>query len=233
MLQALGQNQVHKVAIIDDDEDWREQLCWLVEEGGYEPVTLAGPYGNDIDRLVDEAAQSADFVLCDYNLAARGLAQFKGAVVVERLFQRQKPTALITSFRAEATELIYKRQLIPKVIDRDEFSPENISTLFTACQMEFQNNPPAERRRHKAMIHVEEIIEKGANTAEVIAILPAWNLMRAVSFPLDLIDEPVRSAVEKGSWLIANVNIGAHEEEDLFYFGFQMAPEPDVEDGLT
>lgn len=233
MLQVANQQQIHRVAIIDDDDDWRDQLCWLVEDGGYEPICLTGPYGNDLNRLVDEAAKAADLVLCDYNLAPSGLAQFKGALVVEELYRRRKPSALVTSFRTEATELIYKRRSIPKIIDRDQFAPEGILPLFEGCLMEFANNPPSERRAHRTLIHVAEIKDEGTTSAKVIAFLPAWNSERAVSFPLDLVDAPVRSLVRKGGWLLAYVNIGASIEEDLFYLDFQIAPELDDNDGLA
>ncbi len=54
-----------------------------------------------------------------------------------------------------------------------------------------------------------------------------WNATQEVGFPLDLVPKELQVAVQPGNMLIAEVNIEAARQEDLFFDKFEL-PNPNV-----
>jgi hypothetical protein len=60
-------------------------------------------------------------------------------------------------------------------------------------------------------------------TFKIIKVMMSqWNSSQEVGFPLDLIPTRLRSFVRPGNLLIAQVNIEAARQEDLFFDEFEL-----------
>jgi len=65
--------------------------------------------------------------------------------------------------------------------------------------------------------------------------VPSWNPHRAVRFPASLIPENLRDLLKPNITirLFAHVNTSAEKSDDLYFEKFELAPEPDEDDGLA
>ena len=61
----------------------------------------------------------------------------------------------------------------------------------------------------------------------------SWNPYRAVRFPISLIPSDLHGKLAPDVALFAHVNIGAEKSDDLYFREFELAPEPDDDDGLA
>ena len=73
--------------------------------------------------------------------------------------------------------------------------------------------------------------ESGEQVVDVI--VPGWNPWRAVRLPVSLIPDDLHSKVEPEAAFFAKVNIGTEKAEDLYFKEFELAEEPDPDDGLA
>ncbi len=213
------------VTVVDDDELMREDLAYWLEQGGFEPRPLNGPYGRDLDRLVEDAAKGADFVLCDNRLATHGFLEYPGTEVVARLNARRKPTVLVTQYAGPDAARI-KRFLpqMPIIISRAELDTVDFRSAFEACEQELNGSPPPQRKAYRTIVQIDSVGDSEPGT--VVAFVPSWKLEDAVTFPLSLFPKELRGAVLPGVSFFAEVNINAESASDLFYQHFEIAPEP-------
>jgi hypothetical protein len=58
-------------------------------------------------------------------------------------------------------------------------------------------------------------------------MMSQWDSKQEVGFPLDLVPKKLQAAVKPGKLLIAEVNIEAERQEDLFFDKFEL-PDADV-----
>jgi hypothetical protein len=88
------------------------------------------------------------------------------------------------------------------------------------------------RKAYKSLIRVTDLGDEAQATV-LDVIIPSWNPRRAVRFPLSLIPLELQSSIQRGTRLFAAVNIGADDSQDLYFDTFELAPEPDPDDGLA
>lgn len=80
---------------------------------------------------------------------------------------------------------------------------------------------------HRNLVRVVDVSEE-SNEKVVDVIIPGWNPNRVVQLPLSLICEWISNfEPEIGTRLIANVNSGAENPEDLYFTDFEVAPKPE------
>ena len=72
-----------------------------------------------------------------------------------------------------------------------------------------------------------------SNEQVVDAIIPSWNPRWAVRFPVSLIPSGFHDILAPDVAFFAQVNIGAERSDDLYFREFELAPEPDDDDGLA
>jgi hypothetical protein len=63
--------------------------------------------------------------------------------------------------------------------------------------------------------------------------VPQWNPLKAVRFPSSLLGDFESDDLKSDTLFIANVNIGARSADELFFDNFELAPEPDDDNGLA
>ncbi len=70
-------------------------------------------------------------------------------------------------------------------------------------------------------------IEPRGDTKIVKVMMAQWNATQEVGFPLTLVPKKFHAGVKPGKLLIAEVNIEAARQEDLFFDNFEL-PDADV-----
>jgi CheY-like chemotaxis protein len=177
-------------------------------------VAIEGRFGSDIDRLISEIEeQKPDFVICDHRLAPKQLASFTGLEVVERLIQRQLPAMLLTTYQdPERIALRMARQRVPVIRGRDAFKIEDVSSLHDVVRREIAHEPVLSRVPHRVLLRVAAV-----RPEEVDVVVPSWRPDHAVVLPKQLMPNDIAKDVRAGDYVVGNVNIGAADEDDLYF----------------
>ncbi|MXX80263.1 MAG: hypothetical protein F4Y69_04405 [Chloroflexi bacterium] len=226
------------VAVIDDEQLNADTTAGVVSDASLKPVVIsrdAGQFPSVSDLL--EMVQSArcEAVICDHRLSTKGLAQFTGAQFVSQLYQQHIPAVLLSTFAAiDKDDSIRRyRSEIPLVMARSELAPESLIKGLEYCRDELEGHVAPERQPWRTLVRIVDVLHD-VNQGVVDAVLHNWNPNSAVRFPLEVVDNPeVASALQadfSGELRVfARVNIGCRDESELFFGGFEVAPEPDVE----
>jgi hypothetical protein len=228
------------VAIVNDDASYRDIWSLQVVEAGYQPYVVEPPKGRSftsLPQLLKEVEHNARFAVIDHRLASRNFAQFTGAAAAAALYDRHKTApVLVTTFEqidADTTIRLY-RSKVPVLVSAADFGiSDSIDRWFAASAEEtLDRRLPPERRPWRTIVQVEAISnEAGKNVVD--AIVPGWNPDIRVRFPVELVRSSLRRYAKTGVAFFAMVNTGAYRQEDLFFTDFELAPEADVEDGLS
>jgi hypothetical protein len=228
------------VAIVNDDETYQDSWRLQIAEAGYEPYIVRRPSNGpfrSIEELAEEVERHAAFAVFDHRLAPKDLAHFTGAATIAALYDRGRTASLlVTTWEdqdANTTIRLYRRK-VPVLMSAQDFDdPEVIRESFAASAREVRGGEiPMARRSWRTAVQVEDR-RTDSNITVVDAVVPGWNPERKVTFPLSLIQTPLRDRAVAGQLFFALVNTGAARMEDLFFSDFELAPEPDPNDGLA
>ncbi len=224
---------IETIAVIDDDKDAAETACWAIEAAGYKPTIITGSY-NDVIKLANVVRQKAQGALCDHRLAPYGLANFVGASLVAKLYDFGFPAILHTQYSDIDRDVSIRkwRQKIPILLSRDELNGEAISEGIRVCSAELHGEVSSLRKPYRTLIQILGITNESGQKV-VDTIVPSWNPSRAVRFPISLIPNKLHARLTIGMWLFTYVNIGALDTADLYFDQFELAPEPNNDDGLA
>ncbi|MXP27670.1 hypothetical protein GRI58_02390 [Porphyrobacter algicida] len=221
MLEAMelaGVEPPPSVTIIDDDPEDREDLMDLLRDHGIEPRPVNDRYGQDIDRLVaDILAIGSSFVICDYRLQPKNFASFSGSKVVRRLGMSKQPAMLLTMYQSNnRLELRQERADMPVVVSRRDFEVERLGDYAEICRREFSDNPIDQRRPHRSLIAIRDIRNNHGPT-ELDVVIPNWRPDESIILPELCLAPGVTTGLEVGDYLLGDVNVGAEDEDDLFF----------------
>uniref|UniRef100_B8HQF4 Uncharacterized protein n=1 Tax=Cyanothece sp. (strain PCC 7425 / ATCC 29141) TaxID=395961 RepID=B8HQF4_CYAP4 len=232
MTASLGDR--NKIVIIDDEEDFAVTAAWEVEDAGYEPFLIVEGTFNDIDDLVLQIPQDTYGVLCDHRLGKSGLANFYGSDLVATLYDQRIPALLGTQFYDMDSDVSIRkhRHKIPVLLNKDKIDSSSIKAGMEICLLEFDGNVASDRKPYRNIVRLVDVNqESGEDVVDVI--IPGWNPYKAVRLPLALICEWLLEFQPKiGARLIASVNTGAENPEDLYFTNFEIATEPEGIDGI-
>ncbi len=223
-----------RIAIIDDDARGRKVTGEQVQDMGALPVLFESPFENKTaSDVAAEIVAKTDAAICDHRLRRGGYALFDGAELVAQLTERGFPAVLLTVFvDMDADSSIRRwRHKVPVLLDRDEADESAFGSAIDYCRREIAGDPHPSRRSRRTFVRVLETRTEDGEPV-VDAIVPDWNSQKAVRFPLSLVPESLRTQIAENALLTAMVNIGASGSNALFFEDFQLAPEPDEEDGL-
>lgn len=225
----------NKIVIIDDEKSFAETVAWEVEDAGYEPILIVEGFFNDIDDLVLQIPKDTYGVLCDHRLGKSGLANFYGSDLVAALYDQKIPALLGTQFYDMDSDVSIRkcRHKIPVLLKKDKVDSSSIKAGMEICLLEFDGNVASDRKPYRNIVRlVDANQESGEEVLDVI--ISGWNPHKAVRLPLSLIHEWILEFQPKiGTRLIANVNTGAENPEDLYFTNFEIAPEPEEIDGIS
>jgi serine/threonine protein kinase len=91
---------------------------------------------------------------------------------------------------------------------------------------------PADEKPHRTLVRITGLTDASGEKM-VEAVVPSWCVKEVVHFPVSLIPEHIHDKLKVGLRLFANVNIGAENTDKLTFDDFEIAPEPDPQDGLS
>ncbi len=95
-----------------------------------------------------------------------------------------------------------------------------------------QVKPSPAKRLHTSIIRIEKIRSEGSNKM-IDAIIVNWDPHQTVSIPMSLVPVNLHERLSQDIRLLAKVNVGARNAEDLIFEDIKLAPEPKAYDGLT
>ncbi|MFB2920256.1 MULTISPECIES: hypothetical protein [Aerosakkonema] len=222
------------IAIVDDDTSQSKATAWEIEDAGYQPFLLdKGPF-HSVDELVSLIRENAQGAVCDHRLSNFGFASFYGAELVAALYDLKIPSLLITQYVEMDTSFSIRkwRHKIPVLLSREEADGSNITKGIEVCTSEIHGKIPSTRKSRRTIVRITYIDDK-SHEPVIDAFVPSWNPHKAVRFPLSLIPENIRPALKENIRLFAYVNTGAEKSDDLYFEKFELAPEPDEDDGLA
>jgi hypothetical protein len=212
---------MNTVAIIDDNEQTAEAVCYTVEDAGFTPWIFPGK-GGTVESAVTIIKNHAQAAICDHRLSPLGFANYDGAELAARLISEKIPAILISQFVNQDYDVSIRRwrAQVPSLLSRDECRPETIKDALELCRREISGEIVPGRRKHRTLLRIADTQTEGGEPV-IDAILPAWNRLRAVRFPVTLVPPELHSLLKKGEYLIAYVNLAATRPEDLFFEGFE------------
>jgi hypothetical protein len=204
-----------------------------VERAGYDPFIVEGPY-QDVNTLIEYIMQNAQGALCDHRLTHRGFARFSGALLVASLIDKGLPAILVTQYKEIDIDVSIRkwRHKIPVLLSRDETNASTIRAGMAACVSELNGNVAINRRPHRVLLRVTDISEESKEKV-IDVIIPSWNPQRAVRFPASLVPQELQDKLRQDVRIFALVNIGAETSDELYFQKFELASEPDEDDGLA
>jgi hypothetical protein len=228
-------NRKNKIIVVDDEKDFAETVAWEVKDAGYEPVLIVEGSFQRIDDLMSQIPEDTYGVLCDHRLGKSGLASFYGSDLVAALYDRKIPALLDTQFYDMDSDVSIRkwRHKIPVLLNKDDVVASTIEQGMRICLLEFDGNVSSDRKPYRNIVRLVDVgQESGEEVVDVI--ISSWNPHKAVRLPLSLIREWILDFQPKlGNRLIANVNSGAENPEDLYFTNFEIAPELEQIDGIS
>ena len=225
---SLGNTQVPlSITIVDDDPQYRESLAEELTDHAFKANVIEGRYGKDLNRLVNDIIEfDSGFVICDHRLQGRNFASFNGAKVIRELSAAQKPAMLLTMYQdTNRLELRKNRVNLPVVVGRNEFDVNKIGAYAEICRREIAQDPIDERRAHRTLIRLEEVKKTQAGI-DLFVVIPAWRPEECIVLPTDCVSTSLLPSLKSGAYLLADVNIGAPSQDELFFKRVDELVEP-------
>lgn len=222
------------IAIVDDDTTQSKATAWEIEDAGYKILLLDEGHFYNVNELVALIRENAQGAVCDHRLSNSGFANFYGAELVAALYDLKFPSLLITQYTEMDTSFSIRkwRHKIPVLLSREEADASSIAKGIEDCTSELAGKIPSTRKSYRTVVRITNIDEE-SHERVVDAFVPGWNPYKAVRFPASLVPENLMDALKPNVCLFAHVNIGAEKSDDLYFEKFELAPEPDEDDGLA
>jgi hypothetical protein len=226
---------LHRVAIIDDEEDQAEVTGFRLEDAGFEPIIIRPehPFASHEQLDVVVAANNVQGIVCDHRLTRHNFSSFNGASYVAHKNKKGTPSLLTTHYIDIDVDVSIRefRKDIPVLLSREATNSENLLKGFKITIEELAGTISSQRQAHSALVRItDRNTESGEEVVDVI--VPQWNPHRAVRFPLKLITSIDDALIQPGIRLLAIVNIDAISSDELYFYDFRLASEPDSGDGL-
>jgi hypothetical protein len=234
MISSLADIGLNTIAVVDDDPDNTAALSCSLELSGCRPISFADNLRDcTIDTLLKEITSKANGVLCDNRLSYRSSVTFCGAEAVARCIQKGFPAILVSEFTDFDiyTTIGQWRRYIPVVIPKDMITSQIIVQGYYDCLQELHNNISFSRKPRRCIVRVVDV-GTDKNVQYVEAVVPQWNTRKVVRFPCSLLTH-LPQPISAGTVLLADVNIGTEHVSEIYFDNFEIAPEPDPNDGLA
>jgi len=213
--------EISRVAIVDDQPESRKSYGYTVENADFKPVSETGPLGSLDEYFKKRDIRTvADAALCDFQLSARAYANFTGAELVARWYQRAFPAVLCTRYEKAQIERIRPfRRWIPVLIKPDDLNDETLKSGLDQCIRELQGNFIPSRRPWRTQVHF--LHQDSEQPETFIAEVPGWELQEVLRIRLGDLPPQVSVLVEENFRCHARANLGAQTAEDLYLCDWQ------------
>jgi hypothetical protein len=224
---------IQKVALVDDESNDALLSKEEVKAAGFEPIAIHQRF-RKIEEFAAFIQSEAQGALCAHRLAGYGFTYFYGAKLVASLYDLKIPALLVTQYTDIDGDVSIRkwRDKIPVLLSPDEANADSILTGMSKCASELRGNIPPSRKPHRTLLRVVHVTSE-SNEKVIDVIIPGWNPHKAVRFPASLLPADLQDIVVPKVRLFAQVNIGARRSDDLYFREFELAEEPDEDDGLA
>ncbi len=222
-----------KIAIIDDEDDDGQIPEWEIEAAGFVPFYIEQHFQN-LEELAEFIKAEAVGAVCTHRLSNYGFSDFYGAKLVASLYDLKVPALLITRYADIDKHVSIRkwRTKVPVLLSLDEVNAQSIKRGMGKCVAELKGEVPSSRKPYRTLLAITNI-STVANERVVDAVIPGWNPRIAVRFPVSLIPAEFHELLAPDVAFFAQINIGAEKADDLYFRDFELAPEPDDNDGLA
>lgn len=218
----LGYNQINRLRVVDDDPSARNVYKFTVEDLDLEPDLIEGPLP-EIADFVRETKIEADAALIDFHLRVRNYAGFDGAEPTAMLNANGFPAVLCTRYADDDIDRIRPyRSHIPALLRPEELEPESLAHALEQCLAEHRGEHPPSRTPWRTLVRVEEI-ERDDNPRFFYVIVPAWDQKSGLRLRFVDLPDHIRKVIEPGTRLHARVNIGAEDQDELYFQDWERA----------
>lgn len=214
----MGGNAVRKIAVVDDRPDARDAMSEMVFDAGFEPVPQDIVEGS-IDAFLDRMQSEVHGAVFDYHLSPNNYAGFDGSDAVVKLYDRKFPAILCTQIQGggyDSAKITSRRRKIPSFLNSMDGDADQICEGIERSIRELNDEIFPDRREYRTVIHVSDLGDD-TNRRIVYFIVPAWDPLKSIPVPYSYVVEMLESELEIGMQLVANVNIGAENYQDLFF----------------
>jgi len=215
-----------RIAIFEDNPRNRERLSDMVNRCGATAFPVVGPTPQLDGLSAFLAANRISMVVCDHHLSQRNdYAPFLGAEAIAKCYSLGTPGVLVTAFEsadAESSLRLFRRRIPVLIRDPQELDRIHVESALLRADREVRDQrPDIERIPHRTIMTVRHVEPRGPNRI-VKVMMSQWDADQEIGFPLDLVPKNLHLAVKPGSMLIAEVNIEAARQEDLYFDKFEL-----------
>ena len=226
MSLTINNKSIQRVMVVDNQPDSLDAIAYSIEEASLEPIVYQKPF-TSIQECLSMVTEKAEAAIFAHHLGPQNTVHFSGASAVAHLYQQQFPSLLVTAWaEADIDNIRPFRKSIPVVMRSSEATPEAIIEGIRQCSLEFENHYLPERRPWRTMLEIEEINQE---SNLVYAIIPGWHPDEVVRFPLAMFPENLQPLVIADAYFFAKVNVGAKNQNQLYFQEFEVAEAPGEE----
>ena len=210
----IADQDIQRMAIVDDEEDSRESSTYPIEELSLTAVQEAGPLP-ELPAYIQELRGRADGVLCDHHLRITNYADFNGAELAALCYQGQFPAILCTKWDAASVDEMRRwRRFLPALLNPKELNPDSIIRSLETCISEFAGVYSEPRRRWRALVRV---VARDEQRSFLFIEIPTWDTNDIVKIPFDVLPGALLTDARPGKRLHAFTNLGAERHEELYF----------------
>ncbi len=208
----IGNRQIERVLIIDDDPEARSSYEYAIEDMGLTAHQVRDIHNGSELSFLDQI-QPSDVILSDYRLKAHRYAPYNGDRIISQCFQKDIPGVLFTSLHPAPIRRDYLRY-IPGLLRESNPSPDQLRLAWGKCINELESEPPPSRYPWRTLVRVGDVDTKHKC---FYAVVPAWSTRVKVRIYFDDLPVNIRDLVAPDHRFHAMVNIGAMHPDDLFF----------------
>lgn len=203
--------QLRRIAAIDDQPAsvamFSEAISQVLE-------AEAVPY-DDTPATPERVAawvreRKIDAVLIDQDLRKGGYGHTSGISIAAALFKQHTPTILTTMHRmADLHDAIWYRRYLPSFLQKNHLA--DIEEAMGRAVAEIEGRVPAERKAYRTVVRIDEV-----DSREAQLVIPAFDYQEWITVAMDELAERLQTRPEAGMRFMAQVNIGALSQDELF-----------------
>lgn len=203
------------IAVVDDVDVDAEGTADLLEDADFRPVRV--PLPDSIDALMDSLSGMARGVVCDHRLSQLVTVPYDGAEVLLTGWANIDEVASIRRWRDR----------IPRVLSKGtDNSPDELARALRLAHREMLGEFTPDRQAYRTVVRVARVDQGDHPLAEVF--VTAWRPAEAVLVPAALLTDDTGLAAHQlpSRRFLADVNIYATEQGELYFRQFEVANEP-------
>jgi hypothetical protein len=213
----IGDREITKILVVDDEKAGRESYGLTVEEVDVETI-LQEEKTESVDKFFMKL-NAQDAVVSDYHLRrTSSYFPMNGAELVSGCYDRHIPSVLLTRYeKPYIHEIRPFRNKIPVMLPPDEFTPDTLRWALTECVNEFNGHVSVNRKTWRTLVRIDQVDE-----ASVLVFVPSWNSSEAIELRKAELPQELLVSLKPDLRIFAKVNIEAENVFELFFTNWEF-----------